>query len=76
MATSSASVAVAREGGQQMRPTVQIDSDAWRAGFEAGETGRAMTPCPANLNPFSYFSGWIEGHAKRRGYEYSAGAKR
>ncbi|CAJ4306140.1 Uncharacterised protein [Burkholderia pseudomallei] len=59
-----------------MKPTVQIDSDAWRAGFEAGETGRAMTPCPANLDSFSYFSGWIEGDAKRRGYDYSAGAKR
>lgn len=54
----------------------QIDSDAWRAGFEAGEAGRAMTPCPASLDAFSYFSGWIEGDAKRQGYDYSAGAER
>lgn len=59
-----------------MKPTVQIDSDAWRAGFEAGETGRAMTPCSANLDAFSYFSGWIEGDAKRQGYRYSARAER
>lgn len=54
----------------------RIDPDAWRAGFVAGETGRAMTPCPASLDAFSYFSGWIEGDAKRQGYEYSTGAER
>ncbi len=54
----------------------RIDSDAWRAGFEAGETGRAMTPCPASLDAFSYLSGWIEGDAKRQGYDYSMGAER
>lgn len=54
----------------------RIDSDAWRAGFEAGETGRAITPCPASLDAFSYLSGWIEGDAKRQGYDYSTGAKR
>ncbi|RSK71665.1 hypothetical protein [Burkholderia pseudomallei] len=59
-----------------MKIDALIDSEAWRAGFEAGETGRAMTPCPANLDAFSYFSGWIEGDAKRQGYDYSAGAKR
>lgn len=59
-----------------MKVGVQIDPAAWRAGFEAGENGRAMTPCPAKLDSFSYFSGWIEGDAKRQGYDYSAGAKR
>ncbi|WP_175854731.1 hypothetical protein [Burkholderia anthina] len=59
-----------------MKVVVQIDPEAWRAGFDAGETGRAMTPCPANLDAFSYFSGWIEGDAKRQGYKQDVGAMR
>ncbi|WP_155033831.1 hypothetical protein [Burkholderia pseudomallei] len=59
-----------------MKVRVLIDPEAWRAGFEAGETGHAMTPCPANLDALSYFSGWIEGDAKRQGYDYRAAAKR
>jgi hypothetical protein len=59
-----------------MKIVLRIDPNAWRAGFEAGEIGRPMTPCPAGLDAFSYFSGWIEGDAKRQGYEYSAGAER
>lgn len=59
-----------------MKIGVRIDPDAWRAGFEAGEAGRAMTPCPVGLDALSYFSGWIEGDAKRQGYNSSAGAKR
>ncbi len=57
-----------------MKIGVRIDPKAWRAGFDAGEAGRAMTPCPACLDPLSYFSGWIEGDAKRQGYVCSAGA--
>ncbi|WP_152754257.1 hypothetical protein [Burkholderia cepacia] len=59
-----------------MKIGARIDPNAWHAGFDAGEAGRAMTPCPANLDAFSYFSGWIEGDAKRLGYNYSAGAER
>ncbi|MBR8047117.1 MULTISPECIES: hypothetical protein [Burkholderia] len=59
-----------------MNVAVRIDPKAWHAGFDAGEVGHAMTPCPANLDAFSYFSGWIEGDAERQGYEYSAGAER
>ncbi|VVE37225.1 hypothetical protein PNO31109_03962 [Pandoraea nosoerga] len=58
-----------------MKIVLRIDPDAWRVGFEAGETGRPMTPCPASLDALSYFSGWIEGEAKRQGYEYSAGTE-
>jgi hypothetical protein len=56
-----------------MNAKVRIDLSAWRAGFDAGEAGRSMAPCPRNLDPFSYFSGWIEGDAKRQGFEYSRG---
>lgn len=59
-----------------MKVGVLIDPEAWRAGLQAGETGRAMTPCPASLDAFSYFSGWIEGDAKRQSYEYNARAER
>lgn len=56
-----------------MTPAVRIDPSAWQAGFEAGEAGRPMTPCPQNLDPFSYFSGWIEGNAKRQRFGHSLG---
>ncbi|MHA6848603.1 hypothetical protein [Ralstonia syzygii] len=59
-----------------MKIRVRIDPKAWRAGFDAGEAGRAMTPCPADLDSLSYFSGWIEGDAKRQGYAVSARAER
>jgi len=56
-----------------MNVKVRIDPSAWQAGFDAGEAGRPITPCPQNLDPFSYFSGWIEGDAKRQGFEHSLG---
>lgn len=54
-----------------MNVKARIDPSAWQAGFDAGEAGHPMTPCPQNLDPFSYFSGWIEGDAKRQGFEHS-----
>ncbi|MDA0559700.1 hypothetical protein [Burkholderia pseudomallei] len=59
-----------------MKIGVHIDPKAWRAGFDAGEAGRAMTPCPADLDSLSYFSGWIEGDAKRQSSAVSARAER
>lgn len=56
-----------------MNVNVRIAPSAWQAGFDAGKAGRPMTPCPHKFDPFSYFSGWIEGEAKRRGFEYSRG---
>lgn len=54
---------------------VWIDPDHWAAGFAAGEKGRPGTPVPNGMNAMSYLSGWIEGDAKRQGFEYSKGAK-
>lgn len=56
-----------------MSLTVRIDPSAWQAEYDAGKAVRPMTPCPQNLDPLSYFSGWIEGDAKRQRFEHSLG---
>ena len=47
-----------------------IDSRAWQEGFTAGEAGRlASNRCryaAATTEAWSWYSGWIEGDAKRR----------
>lgn len=48
----------------------------WQLGFDAGEAGKPSTPVSPNVShALSWFSGYIEGDAKRRGFEYSKGTK-
>jgi ribosome modulation factor len=57
-----------------MKP--EINREAWIAGFHAGETGRPSRTCPYPAIRFlawSWHSGYIEGDAKRQGFEYSLG---
>lgn len=51
-----------------MQPQVRLDSKAWEAGFRAGEKGLASTP-PQGLDGLSWISGYIEGKAKRQGFD-------
>lgn len=56
--------------------TLELDPEAWEAGFTAGETGEASSRCPypaTGLEALSWHSGFIEGDAKRQGYGYSRG---
>ena len=50
--------------GRKQR-VVWIHDDAWQAGFAAGEAGTPSTPVPPGTDGLSWFSGWIEGEAKR-----------
>jgi hypothetical protein len=50
-------------------PVIKHDATAWRAGFIAGNLGRA-TPCPyppTSAEALAWSSGKIEGAAKPRG---------
>ena len=42
--------------------TMQIDLDSWELGYADGQFGRPLQ-CPANLDCFSYSSGYREGRA-------------
>jgi ribosome modulation factor len=46
-----------------------LDSEAWNAGFAAGEAGKPLTACPypaRSPESLAWHSGFIEGKAKRR----------
>ena len=50
---------------------IQIDGQAWDKGFEDGEQGMPLCPCPYALgttDSLSWVSGYIEGKAARNGY--------
>ena len=53
--------------------TPRIDRMAWLAGFVAGEAGQPSHHGLAEQDSYSWHAGWIEGNAKRQGYEYSLG---
>lgn len=53
-----------REAGKR-QVMVWIDQESWQAGFDAGAVGRSSSPVPAGVDGLSWFSGWIEGDAKR-----------
>jgi hypothetical protein len=53
------------EGKKQV--LVWIDSISWNLGFEAGKCGSPNTP-PKDADELSFFSGYIEGKAKREGF--------
>jgi len=56
-----------------MKPLTQ-DPKAWAEGFAAGETGKRNCPYPAgSREAWSWWSRWIEGEAKREGFEYGGG---
>jgi len=46
---------------------VWIHDTSWQAGFAAGEAGTPSSPVPQGIDSLSWFSGWIEGEAKRLG---------
>ena len=46
---------------------VWIHDESWQAGFKAGEAGTPSSPVPDGIDGLSWFSGWIEGEAKRLG---------
>ena len=51
-----------------MTPTITQDRAAWDAGFAAGESGQTVTACPypaAAADSLAWYSGFIEGKAKR-----------
>jgi ribosome modulation factor len=55
------------------------DPRAWQAGFADGERGALHFHCPypaASTESWSWSSGFVEGKAKRDGYEYSNPAPR
>lgn len=53
-----------------------IDSRSWQEGFAAGEAGQLASRCPyaaTTREAWSWYSGYIEGDAKRQGFSYSRG---
>jgi hypothetical protein len=53
---------------------LKIDPQAWAEGFTAGETGKGKCPYPAgSREALAWWSGHVEGAAKRQGYSFSRG---
>lgn len=48
------------------RVSVWQKADDWQAGFDAALAGQPANPVPKGLDGLSWFSGWIEGDAKRK----------
>lgn len=55
-----------KAAGKRQR-LVWIHDESWQAGFDAGVAGTPSTPIPVGIDGLSWFSGWIEGEAKRLG---------
>ena len=56
-----------------MKPLTQYPK-AWAEGFAAGEAGKRKCPYLAgSREAWSWWSGWVEGGAKREGFEYGGG---
>ena len=54
----------------QLMNWIAQDRAAWDAGFAAGESGQTVTTCPypaAAEESVAWYSGFIEGKAKRSG---------
>ena len=53
---------------------IKIDPKVWDEGFTAGEKGKSECPYPAgSREAWSWYSGKIEGDAKRQGFSYTRG---
>lgn len=48
------------------RATVWIHEASWQAGYDAALAGQPSTPHSADVDGLSWFSGYIEGQAKRQ----------
>ena len=54
--------------------TLRHSPEAWEEGFQAGEGKQSKCPYPAgSTEAWSWWSGRVEGDAKRQGYSYSRG---
>jgi hypothetical protein len=54
---------------------INIDLDSWELGYADGQFGR-LSQCPANLDSFSYSSGYCEGRACHAGTDRNQSARR
>ena len=55
---------------------IKIEPQVWDEGFTAGEKGKSECPYPAaSREAYSWYSGQIEGDAKRQGFSYSRGSE-
>jgi hypothetical protein len=54
---------------------INIDLDSWEVGYADGQFGR-LSQCPANLESFSYSSGYCEGRACHVGTDRNQYARR
>lgn len=55
------------------RVQVWMDRDDWQSGFDMGAAGKPSRPGAEVRDQLAWFSGWIEGDAKRQGFQYSKG---
>jgi hypothetical protein len=62
-----------QEQAGKKRVQVWMDRDDWQAGFDTGAVGKPSRPGAEVCDQLAWFSGWIEGDAKRQGFEYSKG---
>ena len=54
--------AVLYQGPERAKMVINIDLDSWEVGYADGQFGH-LSQCPANLDSFSYSSGYWEGRA-------------
>ena len=54
---------------------INIDLDSWEVGYADGQFGR-LSHCPANLDSFSYSTGYCEGRACHVGTDRNQSARR
>ena len=54
---------------------INIDLDSWEVGYADGQVSR-LSECPANLDSFSYSSGYWEGRACHAGTGTNQSARR
>jgi hypothetical protein len=60
----------------ETRSRITIDPKAWDEGFKAGEERKSKCPYPAgSREAWSWYSGQIEGDAKRQGFSHSPGGR-
>jgi hypothetical protein len=60
---------------QGAKMVINIDLDSWELGYADGQFGR-LSQCPANLDSFSYSSGYCEGRACHAGTDRNQFARR
>jgi hypothetical protein len=57
-----------QEQAGKKRVQVWLDEGDWQVGFDAGEARKPSQPDESIRDQLAWFSGWIEGDAKRRGF--------